>query len=268
MILDTQRSWKCDDLEFLERWRERTGDRYPPSPLAFRTSIVNPDELQRQRAQARERMSAFPDPVLDQVIDSIARPDIRVTARALGPDPLDTSRCVRILATRRGGDGYIVTQQLGQSIWHATGYTIVEFPATALAEVLVRHLPKAGPGRRGEVDLSPVVSPDDVDHSHHRPVATGSADDYDSDLDRARAFVEAATDARGVIEIEQGASKFGPRGVLRLQLGWRDLADDGRYALLDENPPLAVGVDAARLTALINARIITVIETIKDENLA
>lgn len=227
---------------------------------------MDPDELQRQRAQARERIRAYPDPVLDEVIDSIARPDIRVTAHALGADPLDTSRCVRLLAARRGGEGYIVTQQLGESIWHTTGYTITEFPSTTLADVLVRHLPKAVRGRRGEVDLSPVVSPDDVDHSHRRSLATATADDYESDADRARALVEAPIDARGVIEIEQGVSKFGPRGLLRLRLGWRDLVDDGRYALLDDNPPLAVGVDAARLTALINARIITVIETIKDEN--
>jgi hypothetical protein len=264
--MSTARSWDCDDLEFLERWRTRTGERYPPSPLAFRTSIVDPDELNRQRAQARERMRAFPDPVLDEVIDNIARPDIRVTAHALGADPLDTSRCLRILATRRGGYGYLVTQRLGESIWHTTGYTITEFPATSLADVLVGHLPKVDRGRRGEIDLSSVLAAKDVDDSYHRSIATGSADEYESDADRARAFIDAPLDARGMIDIEQGTSKFGPRGMIRLRLGWRDLVGDGRYALVDETPPVAVGIGAAKLIALINTRIITVIETIKDES--
>ncbi|MET8872177.1 ESX secretion-associated protein EspG [Nocardia sp. NPDC004604] len=266
MTLETARKWQCGDLEFLERWRARTGERFPPPPLTFRTSIVSPDELNRQRAQARERARKFPDPVLDEVIDSIALPDIRVTAHALGADPLDTSRCLRILATRRGGYGYIVTQCLGESIWHTTGYTITEFPATTLADVVVGHLPKVERGRHAEIDLSPVVSPDDIDHSYRRPVATDSVDDYSSDTERARAFVAAPVDSRGLIEIEQGISKFGPRGRIRLRLGWRDLVGDGRYALLDDTPPLAVAVDVSRLTALINSRIITVIETIKDEN--
>jgi hypothetical protein len=265
VTLNIARSWQCGDLEFVERWQACTGERIPPSPLAFRTSIVDPDDLNRQRAQARERVQAFPDPVLDEVIESIARPDIRVTAHGLGANSDETARCVRIIATRRGPTGYVITQQLGESIWHATGYTITEFPTTTLADVLVRYLPTADRGHRGEIDLSPVLSPDDVDYSHHRSVATTSADDYEDDVERARAFFAAPFDSHGLIAIEQGVSKFGPRGLLRLRLAWRDLVGDGRYALLDETPPLAVGVDAARLTALINARIITVIETIKDE---
>ncbi|MEU4342430.1 hypothetical protein AB0H00_14360 [Nocardia sp. NPDC023852] len=39
-----------------------------------------------------------------------------------------------------------------------------------------------------------------------------------------------------MIGIEQGRLRFGPRGITRRALAWRDLADDGRYVITRGTP--------------------------------
>ncbi|WP_306360364.1 hypothetical protein [Nocardia sp. CC227C] len=46
---------------------------------------------------------------------------------------------------------------------------------------------------------------------------------------------------------------------------WRDIVDDGRYAVTGDDPPVATGVDAERSTVLVNSEIAEVVRAIRKE---
>ncbi|WP_308166834.1 ESX secretion-associated protein EspG [Nocardia albiluteola] len=140
--------------------------------------------------------------------------------------------------------------------------------AVRLADVVAAELPECPRGGRGNLEL-PTPTPDhatepDMDYSYGR-----SRIDFnqleDSPTRRAQEFLAAPAHSTGIIEIEQGASAFGPQGITRRRLEWRDLDDDGRYIIDGRHPPIATAADATRVKDLINVEIAVVIHAIRDE---
>lgn len=87
----------------------------------------------------------------------------------------------------------------------------------------------------------------------------------DSVPSRCAAFLRAPRVRAGIIEVTPGSSVYGPRGIARRGLGWRDLAGDGRYVFPLRRNTLAEGVDSTRLAAAIETEVAGVIQMIKDE---
>ncbi len=78
-------------------------------------------------------------------------------------------------------------------------------------------------------------------------------------------FLSAPTHSAGVVEIEQGTAVFGPQGIARRRLEWRDLEGDGRYLIDAQHPPTASGAGARQVREMIDIEIAQVVQVIDDE---
>ena len=260
-------TWKFTDLEFDLLWTD-LGEVCLPRPLCFTSRIAKLSEFERERNHARESLRQRLDPAFDEVLTALYRPDIRI--EVLGWDGADYTRVagnVRILATRRAGRGFLVTQLPGETVYHSRGFVVTECPAVELGSMVAQALPQAEPGRRADIPLPAALAPGrNLDYGYRLSKVRDSFEV--SAADRAAHFLSEPTTAVGTIDIIQARSVFGPRGTTRYRLRWRDAADDGRYLIDDRDPPVAAGADQRRLSAEINVRIARIVHAIKDERVS
>ncbi|MBF6130710.1 ESX secretion-associated protein EspG [Nocardia brasiliensis] len=259
-----RRTWNFSDIEFVVLWEEMR-DRVLPRPFVFTSRIPYRDDYLREKLRVRERLRHELGHSCDDFLESVAHPDIRIIVNGRsGRDPDDPEERVRVLGVRRGEAAYVMRQLPGETVWHSGGFTAVEQGALSLADAVVAALPKADPGELGEVVLaSHVAARDDMDYSFGRSYVEDRSDEWIRP--RSHAFLGADTQRIGEIEISQGSSKFGPRGITRRTFRWRDLANDGRYLITTETPPVAKSVDAKQAAGMINGAIADIVRAIKEE---
>ncbi|MGY4102269.1 ESX secretion-associated protein EspG [Nocardia sp. R16R-3T] len=259
------RTWTFTDLEFVVLW-ERIHDDFLPLPLSFATNLRTWAELDRAKAEAGDRLLRTRERTFDGVLEAIARADIRIAVSGSdGADPANPAGSIRIYATRKADRGYVVRQSPGETIWHSAGFTITEVDALDLAEAVVRQLPHVDAGKMSGIvlDSDAPADNDGMDYSFGRSIVLDSFED--SVGRRAEHFLALPTSTVGMLEISQGSSRYGPRGMVRRRLKWRDVVADGRYVINAGSPPVASGADAKRFVAMVNTEIATVIRVIKDE---
>lgn len=256
------RTWKFTDLEFVVTWESRQAD-ILPAPFVFTSRTPLYHDYQREKREMRERLRTTADPEFDRVVDIVARPDIRIEVHGWGRDHEDAGSQIRLLGVRRGNDGYLLKQLPGETAWHSGGYIVTECAPLELAGALIAELPEVSAGDRGEIVLATRSHDPDVDYTYGRSIVHDSFDD--TVQQQTTSFLGAPTTGQGVITIGQGVSRFGPRGVVRIQQHWRDVEDEGRYAITLGPSPVAVPVDTKRFTTLLNTGISEVISAIKDE---
>ncbi|MFF3566699.1 ESX secretion-associated protein EspG [Nocardia jiangxiensis] len=255
------RTWKLGEAEFFVLWKDHTDD-IMPLPFSYTSRAkVSADfaiELAEARATLREKM----DQSLEDVVRSIIEPDLYVTVTGWDEaDPLRFSEEIRVMATRRGPQGYLLTQAPGDSFWHGGGYSIVECDPLLLADEAVAILPEMPAGKRGQI----VLTDDEADLDYDFGSSAVEDTFTDTEYVHAKNFLETTAVHAGQIIVAQGPSMFGPRGHTEHTLKWRDIEDDGRYAITDEHPPVAIPADAGTLKSLINNRIADVVRVIKEE---
>jgi hypothetical protein len=257
--------WSFDDREFVVAWNDRNGDIVPP-PLMVTSRTPLLVDYQQELAEIRRRMDLAGDTSLHGVLDAVARPDVRIVVHGMdGRSPESPGSHVVLLAILSCGNGYLVKQRMGETVWHSEGFTITECDAPGLAKTVVAQLPEARAGRLGNVTLvEPSAQSDGMDYSYGRPAWRGSFEDTDEQ--RSHQFLAAAATSVGMIEVAQGHSRFGPRGISRHVLRWRDIEDDGRYLIAPEHPPVAVAADSTRCAAMIDSAIARVVRALEDEN--
>jgi hypothetical protein len=253
-----------NDLEFLVMWEE-TGHDTLPLPLSFATDVRDRILFDQAKFEIRERLAAARDEYVDHVLQALAHPDIHIAVHAHdGADPFLSEGSIRIYAARRGDQGYVVRQLPGKTIWHSSGFIVTQCDAIELAAAVVRELPEQPAGRHSNISLD-----EDNSESEADPDAFAMydfvEDDGDSTGHLADYLFTAPAQRVGQIDISQGSSRFGPRGITRRRLGWRDLLDDGRYTITGDPPAVAHGTDSARLINLINTEIAEIVRAIKDE---
>ncbi|MGS2808678.1 ESX secretion-associated protein EspG [Nocardia sp. MW-W600-9] len=255
-------SWEFTGLEFDAMW-DGLNETSMPAPFIYRCPPQTFEEGDFRRRQAWTEIKQRWGRDLDDLIDVLVQPDIRVVVRGYGGGDAETDPAlsVRVLAVRKGDTGYVVRQRPGETIYDAEGFVVTQHDALSLGDVVAGQLPEADGGREREIELAEQAEAD-FDYSYGRSLVQH----YDDEVAvRAGAFRKAATTREGTIDIEQGWSRFGPRGVVRLQLGWRDLVDDGRYLVVPGTPSVAVGADKRRVTSLINTQIAEVVRAIRDD---
>ncbi|WP_194852867.1 ESX secretion-associated protein EspG [Nocardia sp. SYP-A9097] len=256
------RSWSFTDLEFLALWEER-GVEFLPEPLMFSSRTQwwseHLDEMARTRDGLRER-----EPEWQDIFDTLSLPDVRVEMRGRdGRDAADPKGSIRLLGARRGDVGYLVVQQPGETVSHSAGFDVIACDAGRLAAEMMAVLPETAPGRGGELVLAEPADIEEHDYGFGLSPAHETMDG--TVIDRAADFLSAPVMSRGWIEVVQGYSRFGPRGITRHRLEWRDLADDGRYVVTGDHPRVAAPADLRRMVATVETRIAEVLVAIEDE---
>ncbi|RJO72095.1 ESX secretion-associated protein EspG [Nocardia panacis] len=262
------RTWKFTDFEFYALWRDLTHESLP-WPLSFTTDVMGADEFERRMREVLDRARLALDPSFAEVLDTIWRPDLRIAINGFDSRaPREPRHLLRVLAVRRRERGYLVTQSPGKEYSYAAGYTVTECEAITLADAAVELMPKADAGKLDAITLARSGGGDDeMAYSYGRSAVlrTTSTDTVQDQAARLKRFMDTAAPSVGTIDIVQGRSIYGPRGITRHQLQWRDLLDDGRYVIEDGDPPVAAAADGQRLIKLINARIAAIVRVIKDE---
>ncbi|MFC4377446.1 ESX secretion-associated protein EspG [Nocardia halotolerans] len=248
-------------VEFAAMWDELKEEGLP-EPLTYRAEPRTYAESVRVKRQAWQALRQRSGPDLDAVTAALTRPDIRVVVRGIdGRDPSNAARSLRVLAVRRGDIGYVVTQRPGETMGEAAGFTVTAHDALSLGDAVASVFPVAAAGSRREFEIIDTARAD-LDFTFERSLVH---DDGDRSSTLGKEFLAEPEDLTGTIEIEQGWSRFGPRGVLRLYLVWRDVVDDGRYVIVPGSPMRAVPADRKRLAQLINTQIAEVVRAIKDD---
>jgi hypothetical protein len=257
-------TWTLSDLEFVVLWEE-TGHDTLPLPLTFATDLRDRNLFDQAKFDTRERLAAVRNSGVDLLLSVLAHPDIHLSVHAHhGTDSELASESIRIYAARQGEHCYIVRQVPGKTIWHSGGFVVNACPALELAAVVVRELPEEPAGRYSNIPLHQTdsASSGEVDPYTMADLVVEN-DDYTDQL--ADYLLTSPAQRIGRIAISQGSSRFGPRGITRRRLGWRDLIDDGRYTLTQGTPAAAYGTDGNRMVNMINTEIAEIVRAIKDE---
>ncbi|MBF6327528.1 ESX secretion-associated protein EspG [Nocardia transvalensis] len=254
------RTWHFTDLEFVVAWEPMQTGAAVPEPFTYTCRTPDYDEYEREKDRTRQRLHWL-DADIDAVLQALVLPDIRIVVTGWAEDSGEPKDRIRLLAARSGPIGCLVTQLPGETVWHSGGFTVAEHDPLALADAVAAALPQRQPGTLGRVVLESGTG--ELDYSLRRSQAHELT--HDRELDRLQRYLRAPKSGHGTIRIIQGSSRYGPRGITRRTLQWRDLHGDGRYAIIGTSPPVATAVDTRRLTALINAEIVEVIRAIKDE---
>lgn len=255
---------KLQDLEFVTLW-ERLKDDSLPAPFVFTSRTREYHEFLREKREVAERLLSERNVERDVALEAIANPDLFIVVNGHdGRDPRRADARVRLLATRRGSRGFLVTQLAGETDMHSGGFTITECDPLRLSDMVVAALPPAEPGEQGQITLANTGSDKGAEYEYVRPLVRDARDDH-LPL-RTRKFLAVPATCKGTIDIVQGHSRFGPKGIATHTLEWRDLEDDGRYIIADsESQAIATAADPKRMISVINTRIAAVIRAIKDE---
>lgn len=256
-------TWKFTDLEFYALWYAATGEGLP-WPFYFTTQVETDEEFRRQRADALNELRRTLDPAFDAVKAALIGPDLWVAVNGWDArSPREPESLLRVLGVRLRDHSYLVTQLPGETYWDASGFTVTEGDALALADAVVDCLPATEAGRQADVTIATTEEAGDVDYAYGLSRVHEAR--TDTVAERALQFLAGTVASTGTVDIVQGRSLFGPRGVVRYRLEWRDLVDDGRYVIADQHPPVATATDRKRLVTMINTRIAAVVHSIKDE---
>ncbi|MFF3224965.1 ESX secretion-associated protein EspG [Nocardia suismassiliense] len=256
------RTWDFTDLEFAAAWDATQAD-LVPEPLVYTSSTEFYDDARAAMREAWARVRSRWGHELEEILAAIARPDIRLIVRGLdGQDPRNPKGVVRMLAARKGEVAYVITQKPGRTFWHAEGFTLTEHEVLSLGDTVAAALPKVPAGKQSDFVLVEPRAADEFDYSYGRSKIQDFEDAVDS---RSEAFNKADATLDGTIVVQQGHSRFGPRGITNMYMRWRDLVDDGRYVIMPGNPTMVVAADTKRLGALINSHIAEVVKAIKDD---
>ncbi|MFE3756932.1 ESX secretion-associated protein EspG [Nocardia tengchongensis] len=256
-------TWRFDDFTFDVLWEHVAGEELP-APLIHTSRTTDYLDYLRERREAVECLKARWDRSFDRVAEVIKEPDLLLAVSGFdGRDPRRAEGCVRLLGLRRRDQGFVIQQLPGETYVHSGGFVVTECDPVRLADAVSQLLPECEPGRLGNVELADESADDSVDREYGRSVVGDNLGDS-ANLRRKR-FLETPMSCVGAIDVVQGSSKYGPRGITQFQLRWCDLEDDGRYVIGGEPPFVAVSADALRLTSMINARVAAVVQAIKDE---
>ncbi|WP_460728855.1 ESX secretion-associated protein EspG [Nocardia heshunensis] len=258
------RTWKFTDLEFLALW-EDLGEEFLPRPLTFVSRTRWWDDHLANLTRARESLRTRE---LDytEVLHALLMPEVRVEVHGWdGRDRLSASASIRLLGIRSGEAGYLLVQLPGETYAHSGGFTLSEFYAEELAERIVAALPDTPAGREFSGDLV-LAETEDVDETDYDFGMSPAHETLDGTvITRAAEFLAAPAPSTGTIDVVQGRSLFGPRGIARYRWQWRDLEDDGRYVVTGDHPPVAVAADRRRMITTLDTHIAEVVQVMADE---
>jgi hypothetical protein len=258
-------TWELTDLELVVL-RQKLFGRSLPRPMIFTSDIRYHDDYVRETEAVWERLRANWDSDLVQRLELMTKPDVRILGRGWDPRNIDDPNGrIRILAARIGSVGLLLRQIPGRTRWHSGGYVLTEYDAGQLTSAIVKALPTVPAGAFGRVELAEETGQNAMDHWYGRSSVLDTSENHDRELS-SRQWRKTEVSSVGLLEVVQGQSVFGPRGIALRRIFWQDHVDDGRYAIVVENPVAAIGIDNAQFEAMINSDIAAIARTLQDES--
>ncbi|WP_327101031.1 ESX secretion-associated protein EspG [Nocardia vinacea] len=254
------RSWRLTGLELVALWEDMRESGVLPEPFGFTCRIPLYRDYLKAKKAARVAVRRRLGDGFEDVLDVVAKPDIRIVAR--GVDLTEEEAQIRLQAARRGSDAYLVGQVWGEAGEHGGEFIVEQHPVLELGTAVAARIPDAVAGELGSVDLISHTATE-LDQEFGQSLTREPAED--PGWYRAERFLRSPVTGIGTISVGQGVSRFGPQHAARCTLEWRDLHNDGRYVITDRDHPMAFGVDVNGLTARVDALIADVVRAIKDE---
>ncbi|WP_067695680.1 ESX secretion-associated protein EspG [Nocardia jejuensis] len=253
-------SWCFTEAEFYVLWMDHAGEDLP-EPFMFTSATRTAAAFEAELHEARETLSHKLDGDCRAAFESVANPDLYLVAYGWNEqDRWGQNTLIRARVSRRGAKGYVTTQQPGSTYWRGGGYRIIECDPLRLAAEIIRALPACDRGSQRDFALAFDDQGMDYDFGHSRISA-----ETDTTVSRTKEFLSAPAATVGEIHIAQGRSVFGPRGLTRHRVTFRDVEKDGRYAIT-ENPSRALGVDDSRFISVLDEYIEKVVQALEDED--
>ncbi|MEC3913334.1 ESX secretion-associated protein EspG [Nocardia sp. CDC160] len=237
-------TWEFTDIEFkvlCNLYREGA----IPSPLVYTSRTMDHDVYDRELLAAQEDLDRRLDSHFRAVFEAVCNPEVFVGVHGWHDADIDNpAKHLVVHGARRGRRACVLIQKPGETTMHSGGVTMLECEPEELAALLVAQLPPAEPGQSTVIPIATEPAPPDP---YEAPRAS-AFDTFEESVDtRSLRFFSTPADQTGAMQILQGRSKYGPRGVAVSTLVWRDLPGDGRYLIdLDPEVKSAVGVDNRR----------------------
>ncbi|WP_225729921.1 MULTISPECIES: ESX secretion-associated protein EspG [unclassified Nocardia] len=257
------RQWEFTDLELRVLWERYIGGSLP-EPLTYTSRIRYADEYEQEAFRIWEYLQDTVGGSIREVLEALAHPELLL--RVMGwydRDMDDPQRWIRARVVRSGPRGYVLTQKPGETIAHSGGYTITECGPHGVADAAVRLLPPVEAGRSRSIPIT--LDQEDVLEQIHGGASMVLESGGESEVRRGERFLNTPADRTGVIILNQGRSKFGPRGILEQILLWRDLPDDGRYVIeVGSSAPTAVGIGRQELVARLDDAIESMLKRLEN----
>ncbi|MGW4367576.1 ESX secretion-associated protein EspG [Nocardia takedensis] len=251
-------SWSFTDLEFKVLCDLRREGELPV-PFVWTSDIPGLDEYERQWREVSAELTYRIDSALEALLDAFTHPDVVVGAQVWSDTDFDNpDKRIRVHAGTRGSRAYLIEQLPGRTVQHAGGFTIRPVQPRGIGEAIAALLPTAPAGKRGPV----VIDLDEPRPTDSFGFGSGSliADEDEVGFSSKR-FFDIDAVSTGSVQVVQGRSKYGPRGINRAGRVWRDLAGDGRYVMPLHHPaPEAVGMSSVAMTDWIDGEIASILE--------
>ncbi|WP_327143718.1 ESX secretion-associated protein EspG [Nocardia sp. NBC_01327] len=236
--------WEFTDVEFKVLCnRYRSGAM--PSPFLYLSRTPLLDDYLRELAEIGDALDERLEPGFAAVFDTVARPEVFVGMHGWRDSDIDNPKThLRVHGVRSGRRACVLTQQPGETVDHGGAVTLIECEPEELPGLLVAQLPEVEAGRLPEISI--VTEPPEPDpYANSRSAAFDSFDDTTES--RSLTFLSTPAELTGALQVLQGRSKYGPRGIAESTVVWRDLPGDGRYLIdLDSPARSAVGVTTRR----------------------
>ncbi|NKY54964.1 ESX secretion-associated protein EspG [Nocardia flavorosea] len=253
-----ERQWALTGLELVLLW-EDLREVSLPAPFTFLSDIDSAVESEREIHSTREHLRQVGDYGLDDVLDVVVKPDLRMILHAWDPrSPEDPSTHIRLHVARRSGRTYLLEQLPGRTVQHSGGFIITETGYLTVADQMVQRLPAREGGRLSEIPLSSRDSPGD----DRRRVLVREEND-DVGLRRGAELLQLPHSFTGYVEVGQGVTPLGPRYRVWRTFWVFDVIGDGRYVVSPEG--FATGADSQKFADRINHAAAEVIAAIKEQ---
>ncbi|MFI5776857.1 ESX secretion-associated protein EspG [Nocardia sp. NPDC051570] len=253
--------WKFTVLEFIVLC-ERHRQGLLPKPFWVESDeVVYADALEQRKRAAWEELRRRLEGSFDGAIEVLCAPELYLEVSSWDEqNSRNWNKEHRLYAARAGALAYVFEQAPGPLIYDTVAFTVTECDPRRLAVAVVDALPRVEAGRLPGI---PIVT----DRAEDIAPTWGGSFVRDNREDtlvyQTQRFFQRRSDCTGSIQVVQGRSKYGPRGIQKTTMLWRDVAGDGRYVMSLDEPPFAVGTNRRMLIERIQTDIDTMMQRLE-----
>ncbi|MFD8098399.1 ESX secretion-associated protein EspG [Nocardia fluminea] len=219
----TESRWHMEGLTFTIALEALGRDRLPYPLSYFPDPIEFPDDLDRSRAAAAQRLKSRFDDRLHNALTVLLEPEMRIEVYGFyGPDQ---TRTVRMHAGITGDTTTLAIQSPGPTRDYGTDVTITTHPTELIAHEIITRLPRlpAGTHRPFHGKRSDLTTP----INSRDPIRLSPIEEFQRFFHRPRIGMGEISVFPGYT-VDSRPTKNG-HGFL-----WLDYPDDGRYLLTEE----------------------------------